>query len=716
MGLCEIALAYNPEHVKAMRRMAHAFCALQRFEEAEATLTSAARLRPKDSALRQDLARVRRQVEGVRRKAKEWEREAYRDMFERLPGFATPEETAKQAEIGWPELHFPTPQTQLGDDEVNDYVAHLAESLEQEGEAAYMMELLYCIRHAVETQFGEGAGKQLARIVPLVQALTRSPGLVKTHEPGKGQRTLASRLSGLEEQPFHDASPDGPFARLVKELPQVPLLQELQGHEGCQEVMWEAPWQFLERGGSTASRWCGKACGQQAERAGAFAPLVGTWEAEWAQDPRSGIRGAHCGGLGTLGRPLQHKERGMRLMGPSEDRWFDLAQLAWTEHTWMVQLNESHGSISHRPCPWGGHLLKFSFDHVHVSNCAQAAGVMIRPELRPLAREGVNVHQHVAPGDVVLTGPSVAIKVGDECEGEAVRRFAALFGNLGAPFFISFDTQSPTDNVTPERMAIRQQRRTNFPERGDVTTLSRVKRPQKEALMVARSDGESTFRVCFIFNEPVVVSAHWVPECLRLMLKLLRQELIRTINRPHLADLRKADQDFYVILSMQHFKRGPPMLPHAGPSEPDVCISTERGPSAWSRFPQQKGFQAARYMQLFLERLGYDVHVFDCLDGRRLVPYQCAIRRDVWQKLRDNLAEAFGLQRSAYRRANGGPQAPELREDLQANLRLPRRSWDLVLQVPRPLRWPRVVVRRTFLEVEDEHEEGPHMARANTIK
>ncbi|CAJ1424364.1 unnamed protein product [Effrenium voratum] len=150
------------------------------------------------------------------------------------------------------------------------------------------------------------------------------------------------------------------------------------------------------------------------------------------------------------------------------------------------------------------------------------------------------------------------------------------------------------------------------------------------------------------------------------MLKLLRQELIRTINRPHLADLRKADQDFYVILSMQHFKRGPPMLPHAGPSEPDVtCAQLGLTTFAfWGKgLDRPTLFQAARYMQLFLERLGYDVHVFDCLDGRRLVPYQCAIRRDVWQKLRDNLAEAFGLQRSAYRRANGGPQAPELRED-----------------------------------------------------
>ncbi|CAE7888531.1 unnamed protein product, partial [Symbiodinium microadriaticum] len=43
--------------------------------EAEARLTQAARLRPKDVAIRQDLNRTRRQSEEVCRRAKEWEKE-----------------------------------------------------------------------------------------------------------------------------------------------------------------------------------------------------------------------------------------------------------------------------------------------------------------------------------------------------------------------------------------------------------------------------------------------------------------------------------------------------------------------------------------------------------------------------------------------------------------------------------------------------------------
>lgn len=238
--LCTIALTYDPEHVKAMRRMGHAYCALHHYEDAEAILTSAVRQRPKDAALRQDLERARSQADDVRRRAKDWEREAFRDMFERLPGgFATPEVRGTTA---WPESQFPTPQRCLGADEVDDYVAHLSESLQQEGEAAYIMELLYTIRHAVEMQFGEGSGKQLARIVPLVQALTRSPGLVKSHEPGKGQRCLASRLTGLTpEQPLHDRDESVAFCHQLRAQKKI-FLDELQSQKMQKEILWEAPW------------------------------------------------------------------------------------------------------------------------------------------------------------------------------------------------------------------------------------------------------------------------------------------------------------------------------------------------------------------------------------------------------------------------------------------------------------------------------------------
>ncbi|CAK9075019.1 unnamed protein product [Durusdinium trenchii] len=228
MQLCEIALTYDPDHVK----------------DAEAVLTSAARKRPQDASLRQDLKRAQHRADEVRRKARDWEREAFRDLFERLPGFATPEAcNGEDQEDRWPETQFPTPQKCLGTQEVQDYVTHLSESLQQEGEAAYMMELLYTIRHAVEMQWGSGSGKQLPRIVPLVQALTRSMGVVKTHEPGKGQRCLASYLVGLQpEKPLHDSA-DGPlaFCQPLEEAVET-FLSELKHHEKHQQDLWEALW------------------------------------------------------------------------------------------------------------------------------------------------------------------------------------------------------------------------------------------------------------------------------------------------------------------------------------------------------------------------------------------------------------------------------------------------------------------------------------------
>ena len=45
---------------------------------------------------------------------------------------------------------------------------------------------------------------------------------------------------------------------------------------------------------------------------------------------------------------------------------------------------------------------------------------------------------------------------------------------------------------------------------------------------------------------------------------------------------------------------------------------------------------------------------YETLDGRVLVPYQCVVSRQEWEKLRDVFAPAFGKLKAAYRRANGG--------------------------------------------------------------
>ncbi|CAE8676153.1 unnamed protein product, partial [Polarella glacialis] len=63
--LCWLALAYDPEQVEALVRLSHGFRQLQRYEDAEAVLTKAAKLRPNDGAIRQELERVRCRVDEV---------------------------------------------------------------------------------------------------------------------------------------------------------------------------------------------------------------------------------------------------------------------------------------------------------------------------------------------------------------------------------------------------------------------------------------------------------------------------------------------------------------------------------------------------------------------------------------------------------------------------------------------------------------------------
>ena len=48
----------------------------------------------------------------------------------------------------------------------------------------------------------------------------------------------------------------------------------------------------------------------------------------------------------------------------------------------------------------------------------------------------------------------------------------------------------------------------------------------------------------------------------------------------------------------------------------------------------------------------------DRLDGQVLVPYQCVVRRDAWESIRERFNVAYPLQKTAYRHANGGSGAP----------------------------------------------------------
>ncbi|CAJ1370776.1 unnamed protein product [Effrenium voratum] len=313
----------------------------------------------------------------------------------------------------------------------------------------------------------------------------------------------------------------------------------------------------------------------------------------------------------------------------------------------------------------------------------------------------MQLQQHLAPGDAMLSNHNeqkVEVSGCERKEGPgmtvtvAVRLFVALFGDPFRPLFCNL-------RECGEVSVARNQLRRNFPRMGDATLAGFDINGLQQAMLVSRPDGTSTFRLAYAFHTPILAKAHWVPECLALVVKGLNHVVHQNFNRPGIQKLRKIDADFYVILSLCHFKRGPPMLPHTGPEEPDVTICGEDGlQSSWTRHAVQTSrFRAAEYMQLFIERLGYSLRFFGTLDGQMLVPYQCAVRRDKWQRLRKDVLNAFSSQKAAYRRMNGGAAAPELKEGRSANFKVGpvKVGYGVAAELPQ------LVVRRTFFGVEE---------------
>lgn len=123
----------------------------------------------------------------------------------------------------------------------------------------------------------------------------------------------------------------------------------------------------------------------------------------------------------------------------------------------------------------------------------------------------------------------------------------------------------------------------------------------------------------------------------------------------------------------------------------------------WTRFKGK--FCMAEYMRCFLGALDHDISIYDSLEGRSLVPYQCVVLRSQWMPLRDSFFEAFNLQKTAYRRANGGTTAPGMIEDARphllrgdgADVAAVSSDSDQLLAD----RSSKFVVRNTFLELDD---------------
>ena len=108
-------------------------------------------------------------------------------------------------------------------------------------------------------------------------------------------------------------------------------------------------------------------------------------------------------------------------------------------------------------------------------------------------------------------------------------------------------------------------------------------------------------------------------------------------------------------------------------------------------------FLLSEYLTLFLHRIGEHVTAFQYIGEQQLLPYQCAIQRDEWNRVQAHFHRAYSLQKAAYRHSRGGPTAPGVCENHD-----PRFGKN---HNPAPTRQRvhavKTVVRNTFIELDE---------------
>ncbi|CAE7551600.1 Slc9a8 [Symbiodinium natans] len=393
------------------------------------------------------------------------------------------------------------------------------------------------------------------------------------------------------------------------------------------------------------------------------------------------------------------------------EEWCYLVPHLLSQAGWQSIAEGQAVSFSHCKCPWGGSLVKLAVLRVKVTDPPEdPAHILVRPESRAwgaskfseTSPEYFAVQKQFAPGDAVVHRWA-SFKI--------LRIFAVLLGDIGTEL-VQNHFYDPASAVE-----LRVRTRRNYPQTGDCAqTLTSLSEPF-EAVNFCRPHSEPGWcDVYHIFRVPLGLNlSKWAAAQFHEAMESGSKVVQYYLNRPGIHQIRQLDQEFYVVLSMQSFKRGYPLLPvHSGQGDHVTRIDAGQsmGLTNWVRYDPalvgSHGFYLSEYLQLFTERIGeHDVSFYQTLDGQELLYFQCVVAREDWARIEDRMRDAYLLQKTAYRRANGGAQAPGLGEagaarfchevdftSLEARL-----SADAAPQ-------QKVQVRNTFVEVEREaHDE-----------
>eukprot|EP00435_Cladocopium_sp_Y103_P055862 s142_g18.t1 len=380
---------------------------------------------------------------------------------------------------------------------------------------------------------------------------------------------------------------------------------------------------------------------------------------------------------------------------------FRLVKIFFDEN-WHVAARRPDGSsMTHRSGPSGGHLLKFDFRNVFVEDApSKAADLLLLPEVRGLfSKSAESFHPDLTTRLVEVYGPGDVL-VNQSWTAPVHLMICIFFGQLSGPKKVHC-----LYNKTP--MLAWQQLRQNFPEPDDCTLVHQDLESSEECyILTFRPEAEPKhFRAVLVFQLPDDRWINWGGKFFADLLDEAYRAGCLNLNRPCIGDLRQISADYYLILSLRNFNRGCPLLPATEPTEATVVtVSTdELGMSQWQEFQSRSAdgkLHLAEYLQLFLERLDLSLKIYESWGGRPLVPYQCVVLRKEWEEVRSIVLPALRFQKAAYRRLHGGTTAPSLVEDVAPRVTERKGTDELGDQLS-----SRVVVRKTFLELQEEVQE-----------
>eukprot|EP00438_Fugacium_kawagutii_P019671 Skav211130 [mRNA] locus=scaffold1786:74524:76309:+ [translate_table: standard] len=382
------------------------------------------------------------------------------------------------------------------------------------------------------------------------------------------------------------------------------------------------------------------------------------------------------------------------------DAWRDFAPRCLSDATWEVAAKTRDAVLAHRPCPWGGQMVKFEsktlgdvnrtvWRSLFVQDAPEdPRNVLVRPEVRAMCQPTEELHlrciETYAPGHALLqrTNCMFMIRLAQD-------PWLRLLGRVlfGQGYEQGFYHKLPV--TSPHRLY------KDWPEAGQSTYIA-----YEAMLIMSRLPASySHYRSVFVFRTPEdSLGATWTCPFLPAIADMFHRALDRVINGHTIRDMRRIDANMYLVLSLRSYNRGNPLVPHRDPCAQHV-VTVSRGEhlgfASWAHFKPHEKFYMSDYLHCFMKQLGHELKTYDTLDGQKLVPYQCVVVRQEWDKLRASFFQAFNVQKAAYRHANGGTSTPSLSEDVRPHV---------VSFVSTDFAQPEVVktvVRKTFLELDE---------------